>query len=125
MASEHNFRAVVEYDRLGIAAKFGDDIECASHALAGEAEIGLECKVFSRAVVANGENPKAATVPKPIVDKVERPSIVWSESLGFDGSASKGKLAANAFSDLQVRRSIDPRYALVVVEDALSSEQDG
>jgi hypothetical protein len=58
------------------------------------------------------------------VDKVERPAIIWIESLGFNRSASQGELASNPFADLQIRRAIDPRYAFVVVEDPLSSEKD-
>jgi hypothetical protein len=100
-----------------VAAELSDDVERANHPLAGEAEICLKRKSLSRAVVADGQNPKASTVPEPVVDKVERPSIIWIESLGFNRSASQGELAANAFADLQIRRAIDPRYAFVVVED--------
>ena len=66
-----HFRAVVENDRLGVAAEFGDDVERASHPLAGKAKIRFERKVLPRAIISDGENPKSAAVPKPIVDKVK------------------------------------------------------
>jgi hypothetical protein len=83
----------------------------------------LERKILARAIIADRQDPKAATVPKTVVHKVKRPAIVGNERLGFDRSASQRELAANSLADLQIRRSIDPGDALVLVEDALSSEQ--
>jgi len=61
-----------------VATELSDDIEREIRPLAGKAEIRLERKVLSSAVVTDGQYPKTSTVPKPIVDKVERPAIVWS-----------------------------------------------
>jgi len=53
-----HLRAVVEYDSFRVSAAQGDVVEDARHALAGEREVDFECKIFTRAIVADPENTK-------------------------------------------------------------------
>jgi hypothetical protein len=118
-----HLRAVVENDCLWIAAQLGDHVERARHSFAGKTEVRLEREVLSRTVVAYGQDSKSATVAKTVVNEIERPATVWYEGGGFNGPAAQRELPSNAFADLQIRGSIDPGDALMVVEDAFSSEK--
>lgn len=121
----YHFGAVVHHDGLGVASQLGDRIEHPGHSFTGEREVGFEGKIFACAIVANGKDAKPAIVPQAVMHEIEGPPLVRRAHRIFDGPPTQGQLTPNALTDLEMRRTVDSPNPLVIVGDALATQQNG
>ncbi len=121
----NHLRTVVHYDGFRVTSQFSDRVEHAGHAFTGERKVRFERKVFARAIVAYSEDAKSAVVSQPIVDEIERPSLVRHTRRIARRPAPQRQLPPNALANLEIRCSVNAADAFMVVADSLATQQHG
>lgn len=82
-----------------------------------------ERQVLACAIVTDDEDPISPVTPEPIVNEMQRPSLVRRRGHLVYRAAPKAKLAPNALADLECCGMVDPLDALVVVDEPIPTCQ--
>jgi|SRR5579875_408306 len=116
-------RAVVQNDRLRIAANRGNCIEDANDALAAERRIDFDGKGFVREVVDDGKSPNTPLRLQGIVNEVQRPAFVHRGNDRSGVAATKSEAPANSASHLQMSLAVDAPDPLEIHDNTFTAEQ--